>query len=148
MEPTPSTLQNMTDTSKTIMQQIPEMIDKTLGVLANRFGSTGEHLWEALVRYQFAMGVATLACSVILFTIAIYLYYHLVTLYNWALQAHTKGKEVGDREAGNSEGFITLGITCIGLFIAGTITMYNGIIQVVAPEGAAIMNVLSNLHGK
>lgn len=43
------------------MDQIPEVVDQTLQVLADRFGTTGIHLWGILVRQVYVNAVTAMS---------------------------------------------------------------------------------------
>lgn len=56
-----------------VTSQVPEMVDGVLGVLAERFGTTGAHLWGVLIRQAYvdaAVWVVAFVTCVILLRIA------------------------------------------------------------------------------
>lgn len=56
------------------MNNIPDVISKTIDVLSDKFGATGIHLWEVLVRQSYIYGFYSIFISLIILVLSIYVF--------------------------------------------------------------------------
>lgn len=148
----PSTIQNVATATQDVMSKIPVMVDKTLSVLADHFGATGKYLWVALCKYQFAEGVQSIVLAGICLIIAIIAFTCLYKSYFKHDLSYDTSYDSLPRHGvcykptryvfSSVISAIILLISSIGFFDY----LDGGIVKVVAPEGAAIQQVLEGIH--
>ena len=51
---------------------IASTVDSVLGILAERFGSTVEHLWTLMIRQAYVEGIAMLLLNILLIIVTVY----------------------------------------------------------------------------
>ncbi len=115
-----------------------EQIQEVLDVLAARFGATGEHLWEVLVRQQVVEGWAAIIAPTCLFWVgAIFALYTL-----W----HYRGEdEDAERHPDSCPGgwsamaaLVCFAFAVFGIFVIGI----TGVLQLINPEFYALKELL------
>lgn len=116
------------------MDKLPDTVSKILDELAKRFGSTGAHLWEVLVRQAFDSSLINLLVGggASLFLIG------LSGLLFW----------VGNQESHNcdTDGFYACGGVAglLGVFILAVILSCN-VLGLLNPEYYALKDILGGL---
>lgn len=109
------------------MKNIPKMIEATLSVLAEKFGSTGVHLWNVIIKQQSIDGWISVIEVVVGFT----LIFAVIIPWAKAIISHN-----WDSIAWVSLGIITL---LLGIFILYNIE--NAIKKFSNPEYTALESV-------
>lgn len=124
-----------------VMEKIPKMVDDVLGVLAQRFGSTGIYLWKAIVKYQFANGLADILVALVIGGLAFFMFKVASKHYKTAAE----NPRTGDP---NSDAIISglCAAAFVVLSIISVVSFRTGVVKVVAPEGSAIHMVLDSMH--
>ena len=116
-------------------ENLPQNVEKTLQILAERFGTTVEHLWSVAVRQTYvdaATGV------LLILAVSVTSYFAL----RWCKKAFEEdGSYVGDKRM-----FASL-IACIVLIILAGVVLSNigNLLQIFNPEFYAVKLLLSTL---
>ena len=116
-------------------ENLPQNVEKTLQILAERFGTTVEHLWSVAVRQTYVD-----AATGVLLILAV-----SVTSY-FALRWCKKAFEEDGSYMGDKRMFASL-IACIVLIILAGVVLSNigNLLQIFNPEFYAVKLLLSTL---
>jgi len=115
---------------------IPQIIEKTIDVLGAKFGTTGAHLWDIIVRQQVINGFTDVIIGVIATLLGIGLF---LWGYKAIREATKKDQEPSEFAIFN----VVLGP--IGI-IVGAAILIKGITFIINPEFHALKFILSQIH--
>lgn len=115
-------------------ENLPQNVEKTLQILAERFGTTVEHLWAVAVRQTY-IEAGTAAISIVL------------TVFITAILISAFNSMADDEDTGDAKKATMAFLTCITAFIAIIVVLsnINEILQVFNPEFYAVKLLLSTL---
>lgn len=116
-------------------ENLPQNVEKALQILAERFGTTVEHLWTVAVRQTY-VDAATSILLILVVSVASY----------FALRWCKKAFEEDDSSMGEKRMFAWI-IACIVLAILAGVVLSNigKLLQVFNPEFYAVKLLLSTL---
>ena len=109
---------------------ITKEVEGVINVLAEKFGSTGRHLWDVLVRQKYISGIMMVSVCLIFAVIS-------GLAVRWAWRNHNKEEHKYD------EGPIAAGFIGVVIFIICIIVGIFGFMQIVNPEYYALMTVIN-----
>lgn len=111
------------------MNNIPDTISKTIDVLAQKFGATGQALWQAIYHQQIIYGFYALFISLVCFGI-------LVGCFFW-------GRKIV-KDDWDEAAWLTLGIVVFFALVIGLGFGYEALTGLSNPTYAAIKDILSH----
>ncbi len=107
-------------------------VDEVLTVLAERFGSTAEHLWGVMVAYHLTCAWVLLVTGMILLVVGVRVTVLIARFYR------SEKYNYNQHDVGVAMGFLATGLTVTTGFLFVTIN----VITVLNPEYAALKDVL------
>ena len=126
------------------VNDIPQIVDKTLGALSDRFGTTGAYLWQAYVRYTMATGIGLAFLGMAFVIIGVYTLNRIKPIYEFI--SSNCDKRYGNGKEGANIGTTLIVIGCAILLIIGMGLVSCNIPTMFAPDGAALHELFSSMH--